>query len=237
MKENKSKFYVLFANDIVENDYLKFVEKIVSNLNRKLSVEPILYDQINTLGKLPDLILFTGGEDVNPHYYGQNQGKYTNVNIERDERESRAWSLPYHIPRLGICRGMQFINVKVGGSLIQHVENHNTDHDIFFPSKHRYEDSLVLPITSSHHQMVYPFNMKKESYDILAYSNYFKSTIYLNGDNEQIQLDPQFVETEVISYPKDNAFGIQGHPEWMDLNSNTVSHLIYLIIKYLKLNA
>src|SRR5690554_5034063 len=124
MKDNKSKFYVLFANDIVENDYLKFVEKIVSNFNEKLIVEPMLFDEINVINALPDLILFTGGEDVNPHYYNQHQGKYTNINMERDEKESRAWSLPYHIPRLGICRGMQFINVKVGGSLIQHVENH-----------------------------------------------------------------------------------------------------------------
>lgn len=236
MTENNSKFYVLFANDIVENDYLKFIEKIVSSFNKKLSIKPMTFDQINTTGILPDLILFTGGEDVSPDYYGQNQGKHTNINRERDERESRAWNLPYHIPRLGICRGMQFINVKVGGLLVQHVENHNKEHDIFFPSKNRYEDSLVLPITSSHHQMVYPFTMKKNNYDILAYSNYFKSTIYLDGDNEQMLLDPKFVETEVISYPNHNAFGIQGHPEWMDLNSNTVSHLIYLIIKYLKLN-
>ena len=34
-----------------------------------------------------DLVLFTGGEDVNPHYYNEQIGKYTHINSNRDKEE------------------------------------------------------------------------------------------------------------------------------------------------------
>ena len=72
-----------------------------------------------------------------------------------------------------------------GGKLIQHVTGHNTTHNIEFVSHFR---NLELPITSSHHQMMFPYNMNSENYKIIAQSSYFKSNTYLDGNDKEIEL-------------------------------------------------
>ena len=70
-----------------------------------------------------DGFLFAGGVDVDPKYYGE-QVMFDSVSIseERDsfELELAARVLPTSKPVLGICRGIQLINVAMGGSLYQH---------------------------------------------------------------------------------------------------------------------
>jgi putative glutamine amidotransferase len=69
-----------------------------------------------------DGILFAGGEDVDPSFYGETK-QHENVHDDplRDKFEfallDRALAL--RTPILGICRGVQMINVKFGGSLYQ----------------------------------------------------------------------------------------------------------------------
>lgn len=72
-------------------------------------------------------ILFTGGEDVHPALYKKPELiPYCNahdMSIDRDEFE---WKLMEHaekeqLPVLGICRGLQFINVYYGGTLIPDI--------------------------------------------------------------------------------------------------------------------
>ncbi len=69
-----------------------------------------------------DGILFTGGEDVDPAFYGEKK-RYASVqaNPARDEFEWALLDRALHrrLPILGICRGTQIINVKFGGTLYQ----------------------------------------------------------------------------------------------------------------------
>ena len=71
-----------------------------------------------------DGILFSGGEDVDPELYGE-QIKYKTVRVNRQrddfERSLLEVALDRRIPILGICRGIQMINVKFGGTLIQDI--------------------------------------------------------------------------------------------------------------------
>ena len=75
-----------------------------------------------------DGFLFAGGVDVDPKYYGE-QVMFDSVSIseERDsfELELAARVLPTSKPVLGICRGIQLINVAMGGSLYQHIDGHS----------------------------------------------------------------------------------------------------------------
>ncbi len=73
-----------------------------------------------------DGVLFTGGGDVDPVLYGSNNFSKTlsGVNRKRDdfERNVIERALNDRIPLLGICRGMQIVNVHLGGSLIIDLE-------------------------------------------------------------------------------------------------------------------
>jgi putative glutamine amidotransferase len=78
-------------------------------------------------GALLDLIdglVLAGGADIDPQSYGQEAHAETVGTVpERDRFEIalvRA-ALERDMPVLGICRGMQLINVALGGTLIQHV--------------------------------------------------------------------------------------------------------------------
>ena len=73
-----------------------------------------------------DGLLLTGGGDIDPARYGQPNDGSRDVDVDRDELEARAWAAATErrVPVLGICRGLQAINVFAGGSLLQHVDGH-----------------------------------------------------------------------------------------------------------------
>src|SRR3712207_8975155 len=69
-----------------------------------------------------DGLLLSGGSDLSPGYYGEEPVDELGVTIP--ERDAFAMALLEHalkggIPILGICRGMQILNVALGGSLYQ----------------------------------------------------------------------------------------------------------------------
>ena len=216
--KEKIKIVLLIANDTEPNEDIKY-------LSTDFDITLMKHSEIGT--KTPDLILFTGGEDVNPDMYGEKEGKYTSVNKKRDEKESNIyWNYP-KVPKLGICRGSQFLTVMSGGKLIQHVENHGRDHTIQVENKGRYN------MTSTHHQMMYPFKMNKNEYELIGYSEFFRSKTYLNGNNEEIETTKDFLEAEIVYYPNTNSLCIQGHPEYSHCEQRTKDMCLNLIHKYL----
>ncbi|MEU9628852.1 gamma-glutamyl-gamma-aminobutyrate hydrolase family protein [Streptomyces luteogriseus] len=79
-----------------------------------------------TVARLDGLVI-AGGPDVDPVRYGAEREPRTGPPApERD-----AWELALieaalaaRLPLLGICRGMQLLNVALGGTLVQHIDGH-----------------------------------------------------------------------------------------------------------------
>jgi gamma-glutamyl-gamma-aminobutyrate hydrolase PuuD len=73
-----------------------------------------------------DGLLLSGGADIDPARYRQPNRGSRDIEPERDELEARAWAAAAtrDLPVLGICRGIQAINVFSGGSLLQDVPGH-----------------------------------------------------------------------------------------------------------------
>lgn len=73
-----------------------------------------------------DGLLLTGGADLDPGRYGEAVAGARDVEPDRDELEAAAWAAAAvaRAPVLGICRGVQAINVFSGGSILQHVDGH-----------------------------------------------------------------------------------------------------------------
>jgi putative glutamine amidotransferase len=118
-----------------------------------------------------DALLFTGGPDVDPAVYGHDPDPRLGPDVDRVSDE---YELALHrgaaardLPVLGICRGLQTLNVARGGTLHQHLPDrsalgHLQTHAAFAPAHpvvvapdsllHRLTDIGVLPVNSFHHQ-------------------------------------------------------------------------------------
>ncbi|GAB2855329.1 gamma-glutamyl-gamma-aminobutyrate hydrolase family protein [Streptomyces deserti] len=79
-----------------------------------------------TVARLDGLVI-AGGPDVEPVRYGAGPEARTGP----PARERDAWELALitaalqaRVPLLGICRGMQLLNVALGGTLVQHIDGH-----------------------------------------------------------------------------------------------------------------
>jgi putative glutamine amidotransferase len=118
-------------------------------------------------------ILFTGGEDVHPGFYGKQEYLQfchkTDVSELRDEFELKLmeFTQQQQVPVLGICRGMQLYNVFAGGTLIPDIPAWGKFNHSKIPNgKDRYHSVLLDPaswlvdliketkgiINSNHHQ-------------------------------------------------------------------------------------
>jgi putative glutamine amidotransferase len=91
---------------------------------------PILiptFDDLSGLNALlPHLngLLLSGGIDVNPYYYQEEPHERlgsTNPKVDELEIALARWALEQDVPTLGICRGMQLLNVALGGNLYQDI--------------------------------------------------------------------------------------------------------------------
>ncbi|MBV7508445.1 gamma-glutamyl-gamma-aminobutyrate hydrolase family protein [Bacillus sp. sid0103] len=111
----------------VHHDYHKSVAAnggvpiILPYINPEISIETLA---------LCDGIILSGGEDVDPNLFGQephhNLGPTT---PERDLAEIAIvkYALENNIPLLAICRGVQILNVALGGTLIQDIPSQVND--------------------------------------------------------------------------------------------------------------
>lgn len=82
-----------------------------------------------------DGLMLTGGGDLHPSLFGQ-EVDGTDANTIYPERDRMELGLVQaavrrNMPLLGICRGIQVINVALGGTLAQHVEGHTGKNDTF----------------------------------------------------------------------------------------------------------
>ena len=79
-----------------------------------------------------DGLMLAGGADIDPSSYGQEAHAETvRTILERDRFEIALAreAIERDMPVLGICRGMQLINVALGGTLMQHLPEHYGHHE------------------------------------------------------------------------------------------------------------
>jgi putative glutamine amidotransferase len=117
---------------LIPHDYVRAVEEAGG---RPLLVPPSDEGIDETLDAV-DALIFSGGSDLDPVHYGQQAHPETfGIHEERDraELELMKAALERDMPVLGVCRGIQVLNVARGGNLIQHLpelvghEGHKND--------------------------------------------------------------------------------------------------------------
>ncbi len=94
---------------------------------RDAGFDAIAVDAAGTVPDVFDAVCLTGGEDLEPARFGAAADPRTEkIDAARDALELGllATAREHDLPVLGICRGLQVINVDYGGSLVQHVVGH-----------------------------------------------------------------------------------------------------------------
>lgn len=176
----------------------------------------------------PGFLVLWGGEDISPGIYGQKPNKYVHAPSGPSRRDQSEIDLYRSAQEKGmlivaICRGAQLACALSGGTLIQHVDNHGRGHLI------ETDHGRHLPTTSLHHQMMYPFDIK---HDLIAWSFENRSPKHVGEDNEPIDME-DLPEPEVVFFPESRCLAIQGHPEFLQLNSEFTKYCNELVREYL----
>jgi putative glutamine amidotransferase len=189
-----------------------------------LPPDPAAVEDPSRMLDLLDGLILAGGADIDPSNYGAERDPHTvDTKPERDAFElamSRA-AIERDLPVLGICRGMQLVNVALGGTLIQHLPDayghgdhrrslgsfDNADHDVRVQEGslgHRAIGELCHKTYSHHHQGV----------DVLGEGLVATGWSVLDDLVEVIELpDRRFV------------LGVQWHPE-VDDTSPVIGALV-----------
>jgi putative glutamine amidotransferase len=179
---------------------------------------PIINDDmdINKYIDMFDGIIFTGGEDVSPILYGENPLKQvTYISTDRDTHEIAMFKKAYekNVPILGICRGIQLMNVALGGTLYQDIDA-------------QIEGALGHgPMENPVNELYHSVNIQKNSIlynifqteDLTVNSFHHQSIKDLGTDLRVTALSAEGIIEGVESCQKDFVVGVQWHPE--DLTS------------------
>jgi putative glutamine amidotransferase len=173
---------------------------------------------------LVDGLIITGGADVDPSAYGAERDPHTKDTVpDRDAFEIALvrGALDRDLPLLGICRGMQVMNVARGGTLIQHLpssvghEDHrrslgsfeNADHDVRLADGSlaaRAAGEKLHATKSHHHQAV---DRIGEGLEVTGWAT--------------IDDLPETIEDPSRRF----ALGVQWHPE-VDVESRLIAALV-----------
>lgn len=117
-------------------------------------------DNLDDALKSVDVLVVPGGADVDPKRYNQKPHIYTNNPNNHyeylDQVVLSKW-ISSAKPLIGICRGMQSINVALGGTLIQHIKNNVQSENRNKTPQELYTDMNgyhIHKINTFHHQCV-----------------------------------------------------------------------------------
>lgn len=173
------------------------LQRYVSACNQ-VGLQAELSDNLDNLDRFDGLIL-PGGEDVEPSLYCQENKSSFNVDYQYDIDSIFAikYFLSCNKPILGICKGLQIINVALGGTLLQDIKGHKATEVI---CKHKVKQISGNKLSPFYKEAFFVNSIHHQAVDRLGED--LKIT-YLADDGT----------IEGIEHTNKNLFAVQWHPE------------------------
>ncbi|MGN1404517.1 MAG: gamma-glutamyl-gamma-aminobutyrate hydrolase family protein [Ruminococcus sp.] len=182
---------------------------------------PVMLPLEATSGELEQLdshldgYLFPGGHDVDPAYYGAKQSANCGETCPyRDTLEKHVYGLAWKAdkPVLGICRGLQLLNVLHGGTLYQDLPTE-------FDTAKEIDHHMTPPYERAVHEVELTANsplyelLRKEK---LAVNSYHHQGICRLGEGLSVMARAEDGLAEAVCAPEKKwIWAVQWHPEWM----------------------
>jgi len=160
-----------------------------------------------------DGFLFTGGQDVDPKWYGEEKSDLCGAACaERDKLEMELFRHVVEMdkPAFGICRGVQLMNVALGGSLYQDIPSEKNS-----PLTHSQKPPYDVP---AHGVNIMPGTLLHQivGCDSLRVNSYHHQGIKRLSERLIPAAYAEDGLTEAVNLPgKKFILGVQWHPEYM----------------------
>lgn len=173
---------------------------------------------IEELAELIDGLLLSGGADVDPARYGDDavHAETYGVDDERDSFELAMFDamLERDKPVFGICRGIQVLNVALGGTLIQDVPSEHSGAAEIGHRQHerKLADSDVGHNVSATHDHLFPIF---ENGSLGVNSFHHQAIRDLSPQLAAVAFSPDGLIEAVAMPDHPGVFGVQWHPELM----------------------
>lgn len=153
-------------------------------------------------------LLLPGGGDITPAFFGEQNHGSRNIDTELDIRQLRAFDLALRtgIPVLGICKGMQIINVGLGGTILQDLDPDAADRHKY-DQEDKYHDTLIQKDSWLH-------GLYGEK--AVVNSAHHQALSRLGKGLSVIQFCPADGCIEAIQHSSLPIIGVQWHPERID---------------------
>ncbi len=200
-----------FTRDYVNNHYTDSIE-MAGGIPLILPIttnEEIIRDYIGII----DALILSGGHDMDPMYYNEEllpEGEMPFRERDAFDLLLIKYALEKEIPILGVCRGMQIINVYFGGSLYQDLK-YNKEVRL----KHIQESSPGEPV---HKVAIERDSLLAEVYGEEVWVNSYHHQLVKDvGEGLRITGRASDMAVELIEWKDDTRFivGVQWHPEMM----------------------
>ena len=173
-------------------------------------------DSLEICMKAAGGLVLGGGEDIHPARYGKEKeiGKCGKIDLYRDTLEFHLleWASQNKIPTVGICRGMQWLNVFFGGDLMVDLPS---DHPSAINHSQFGIKEVHLVKQSATKSQLFDAMQSKE---IMVNSSHHQAIGKLSPNFQAVAQSPDGI-IEAIEWKTMNdwfAFGIQWHPERLE---------------------
>ncbi|MDR1365944.1 MAG: gamma-glutamyl-gamma-aminobutyrate hydrolase family protein [Holosporales bacterium] len=181
--------------DLLESEYVIFFRRLGIDLLIQSNFQPPITDK-------HDLVILTGGGSLDPTRFGETSDRYAQDERDTVEKALFLSAVAQQVPVIGICRGMQHINVLLGGRIsslsdLKIARPIGVDHEV------RLDNSQAILVNNFHDDGVYVDDLAKGL-----------APLALDVENKIVE-----------AFCGDKILGLQWHPErkFQDPNSKHIS--------------